>query len=334
MEGTLLRLCKTNYIGSLKGMVNKMKQISEHTLNWIKKGHLTKIVIYVILILVSYQFIYPFMRMISLSLMSSRDIMDPSVTWIPRGASFSNLRVAILTLDLERTLIGSLWFSSVLAICQTVVSAMTGFAFARFEFPGKRFFFIMVLLSFIIPAPVVIIPRMMMFVNLQEAVGTQMIGTPIPQILMTLSGQGIYSAILILISYNFTRMIPRSLDEAAAIDGASPFQIFVHIILRLSISPILVIFLFSFVWNWNESFLTATFLRDNLPLMPGRLAAFDNLFASYGQTSGAAVSPEFRLNEAFRMSGTLIAIMPLLILYLFVQRQFIRGIENAGITGE
>jgi len=311
-----------------------MKQFFERLIDWAKKGHLTKLAIYVILVLVSYQFIYPFMRMISLSLMSSRDIMDPSVTWIPRSTTLGNLRVAIRTLDLERTLFGSLWFSSVLAICQTFVSALTGFAFARFEFPGKRFFFIMVLLSFIIPAPVVIIPRMMMFVNLQETVGTQMIGTPLPQILMTLTGQGIYSAILILIAYNFTRMIPRSLDEAAAIDGANPFQIFVHIILRLSISPILVIFLFSFVWNWNESFLTATFLRDNLPLMPGRLAAFDNLFASYGQTSGAAASPEFRLNEAFRMSGTLVAIMPLLLLYLFVQRQFIRGIENAGITGE
>ena len=300
---------------------------------WRGFSKVPKIFVYVVLILVSYQFLYPILRMIALSMMSSRDIMNPSVTWIPRSWTFNNLRVAALTLDLSRTLVGSLWFSSLLAICQTFVSAMTGFAFARFEFPGKRFWFVMVLLSFIIPTPVVVIPRVMMFTTLQESWGLQMIGTPIPQIAMTLFGQGVYSAVLILMCYNFTRMIPRSLDEAAAIDGANAFQVFVHVVLRLSLSTILISFLFSFVWNWNEGYLTSTFLRGRVPLLPGRLALFDNLFASYSPTGGSS-SPEYRINEAYKMSGTLIAILPLLVTYLFVQRQFIKGIENAGITGE
>ncbi|MDR0292847.1 MAG: carbohydrate ABC transporter permease [Oscillospiraceae bacterium] len=312
-----------------------MKTVREKIRRLCRGSVIGQIAVYAVLILISYQFLYPILRMISLAMMSEKDIMNPSVTWIPKGWTFNNIRIAVQTLDLKKTLTGSLWFSSLLAVCQTFVSALTGFAFARFEFPGKRFWFVMVLLSFIIPTPVVVIPRLIIFTGIQEAPwGAQMIGTPIPQMLMTLFGQGVYSAVLILISYNFTRMIPRSLDEAAAIDGANSFQIFVHIILRLSVSTILVIFLFSFVWNWNESYLTFTFLRGRIPLLPQRLGMFDNLFASYGQGGGSAQSPEFRINEAYKMAGTLVAILPLLVMYLFVQRQFIKGIENAGITGE
>jgi len=293
-----------------------------------------KIVIYAVLILISYQFLYPILRMISLSIMSERDITDPSVTWIPRSMTFNNLRVAALTLDLRKTLTGSFLFSAALALCQTFVSALTGFAFARYEFPGKRVWFIMVLLSFIIPTPVVIIPRVMMFTGVQESWGPQLIGTPIPQILLAIFGQGVYSAVLILISYNFTRMIPRALDEAASIDGANAFQVFVHVILRLSVPTLLILFLFSFVWNWNESYLTTTFLRGKIPLLPQRLVMFDSLFESYGQGSGSVQSPQFRINEAYKMAGTLISILPLLAIYMFVQKHFIKGIENAGITGE
>ncbi len=305
-----------------------------HTVQRRGRPIIVKIAIYFVLILIGYQFLYPILRMVVLSMMSARDVINPAVTWIPSGWTFNNLRIALQTLELERTLIGSLWFSTLLAVCQTIVSSLTGYALARYEFPGRRIWFVMVLMSFIIPAPVVVIPRIMMFVGIQEGIGLQLIGTWIPQTVLAILGQGVYSAILILICYNFFRMIPRALDEAASIDGANSFQVFVHVILRLSISTILVVFLFSFVWNWNETYFTGTFLRGSVPLLPNRLAMFDSMFATYGQGTGTVAAPENRINEAFKMSGTLIAILPLLIMYLFVQRNFIKGIENAGITGE
>jgi multiple sugar transport system permease protein len=94
--------------------------------------------------------------------------------------------------------------------------------------------------------------------TMQDSLGIQMIGTIWPQTLMAFTGQGVFSAILILIFYNFTRMIPPALDEAAAIDGANAFQTFYHIILKLSVTTILVVFLFAFVWNWNETQITTT----------------------------------------------------------------------------
>jgi multiple sugar transport system permease protein len=116
------------------------------------------------------------------------------------------------------------------------------------------------------------------------------------------------------------------------IDGAGPMKVFTQIALRLSSSTVLVIFLFSFVWNWNETYVTGTLVRNSIELLPAKLNMFDSAFASYA--SAGRGTAQFRINEAYKMSATLISITPLLILYAFVQKRFIQGIENTGITGE
>ncbi|MCL2092720.1 MAG: carbohydrate ABC transporter permease [Treponema sp.] len=286
--------------------------------------------IYAALILISYQFMYPLLRMITTSLMSPDDIINPTVNWIPKTTSLGNLIIALRVLDLSTTLVNSIWYSGVLAFCQTLVSSITGYAFARYNFKFKNFWFLMVIITFILPTPILLIPRTMMAVWVRETIGLQMIGTPFPQIFMALTGQGIFSAILILIFYNFFRLIPRALDESAAVDGANPVQIFYHIILKLSLSTILVVFLLSFVWNWNETYITNTFVRGQIALLPHRLAVFDSIFDQFIE----AGEEQERINEAYKMSATFISILPLFIMYLVVQRQLIRGIESAGITGE
>lgn len=316
--------------------MNRMNPV----INYIKKVNYGNLAVYFALLMISFQFLYPLLRMLSLTLMGEDDIINPVVNWIPQSWSFDNLRTALRVIDPATTMVNSTWFSGVLAISQTLVTATTGFALARYQFPLKNFWLAMIIVSFILPAPVMLIPRTMMAVDVQTAIGFQLIGTVWPQILMAIGGQGVYSAILILIFYNFTKMIPPALDEAASIDGAGPLQIFYHIILKLSISTLLVVFLFSFVWNWNETFITSTFLRDNIPLVPARLQAFASLFGQHAMPSGMMgaqadmISPEMqRINEAFRMAGTFISIIPLFILYMLVQKQFIKGIENTGLTG-
>ncbi|BCJ99337.1 carbohydrate ABC transporter permease [Anaerocolumna chitinilytica] len=291
-----------------------------------------KICIYFVLICISYIYLEPIIRMISMAFMSGNDVIDPSVEWVPKHPSFHNLKVAIDVLDIKKTLFNSIWFSSLLAIAQTVVSALTGFALSRYEFKGKRIWFVMILIAFIIPVPLLMIPRLMIFISAQNLLGFNLIGTPIPQILMSITGQGVYSTVLILIFYNFFNLIPHSLDEAAMIDGASPRQVFVEIVMKLSSTTVLVVFLFSLVWNWNETYITGTLVRSSIDLLPAKLNIFDSVFQAYANAGPATA--EFRINEAYKMSATLISITPLLILYAFVQKQFIQGIENTGITGE
>ena len=291
---------------------------------------LGKLLIYFILVCISFVFLKPIFGIISKTFMSPADVIDPAVEWLPKTFSFNNLKVAASVLKLGKTLWNSIWFSGLMAICQTLVSALTGYALSRFKFKFKNFWFMMILLAFIIPLPVLMVPRLMMFVSMQEAIGFTLIGTPIPQVAMALFGQGVYSTVLILIFSNFFNMIPHVLDEAAMIDGAGALQVFYHVVVRMSLSTILVVFLFSFVWNWNETYVTGTLLRNTIELLPAKLSLFNSEFDSAVSSQGSA----FKLNEAYKMAATFISIAPLLLLYTFVQKQFIQGIENTGITGE
>lgn len=289
-----------------------------------------KLLIYFVLICISFVFLKPIFGIISKTFMSSADVIDPAVEWLPKKFSIENLKVAANVLKVGKTLTNSIMFSGILALCQTVVSALTGYALSRFNFKFKHFWFVMILLAFIIPVPVLMVPRLMMFVSFQEMLPFNLIGTPIPQVLMALLGQGVYSTVLILIFNNFFNMIPHVLDEAAMIDGAGPLKVFYHVVIKMSLSTILVVFLFSFVWNWNETYITGTLLRNAIELLPSKLGLFNSEFDSMASASGSA----FKINEAYKMAATFISIAPLLVLYAFVQKRFIQGIENTGITGE
>ena len=307
----------------------KIKIKQKHNLKW-WRNTAAKGAIYFVLICVGFVYLEPIFEMIAKTFMSSADIIDPSVTWIPKNLSLNNLQVAGTVLKVGPTLRNTILWSGGMALAQTLVSALTGYALSRYEFKFKKFWFVMIVLAFIIPTPVTMIPRLMMFVSVQDATALQLIGTAIPQTSMALLGQGVYSTVLILIFYTAFNMIPRVLDEAAQIDGASSLKIFWFIVVKMSATTLLVVFLFAFVWNWNETYVTGTLLRGNIELLPSKLNMFNSEFSTMVSAQGGA----FKLNKAYKMAATLISIMPLLLLYVFVQKQFIQGIENTGITGE
>ena len=286
---------------------------------------ISKVAIYFLLICIGYVYLRPIFEMISKSIMTEEDLIDPAISWIAKHATFDNFTSAITTLNVPTSLLNSIWFSGLLALAQTIVSAMTGFALSRYSFRGRNVWYIMLILAFILPIPLLTVPRIMIFDEIFALTGVKLIGSVVPQLLMSILGQGTYSTMLILIFYNFFNMIPKSLDEAAMIDGAGSMKVFYHVAIRLSLSTILVVFLFSFVFNWNETYTTNTMLRSAVELLPGNLSLFDN-------SAGSGVASN--LNEAQKMAATLISIAPLLILYGLVQKQFIQGIENTGITGE
>lgn len=306
--------------------LSSVKKINFAKLKRLKAVNIiSKFAIYFVLICIGFIFLEPIFEMISKSIMTTKDLIDPSITWIAKHATLDNFKNAIGTLDIPTSILNSIWYSALLAIAQTFVSATTGFALSRYTFRGRNFWFVMLIIAFILPVPLLTVPRIMMFSTAESILGFKLINTVVPQFLLALLGQGTYSTMLVLIFYNFFNMIPKSLDEAAMIDGAGSLKVFYHVAIRLSISTILVVFLFSFVFNWNETYTTNILTGDALELLPARLSLFDN-----GSTSNAVSE----LNEAIKMAATLIAIAPLLVLYACVQRQFIEGIENTGITGE
>lgn len=293
-----------------------------------------KAVTYFLLTCIGYIYLEPIFQMISKGIMSSADVINPSIEWLAKSPTLNNFKVAAAVLNVPGSMINSMVFSALLALSQTFVAAMTGYGLSRFRFRGKSLWFVMILLAFILPTALLMIPRLIIFILVQQETGIQLLGTPIPQILMAVLGQGVNSTILILICWNFFNLVPYSLDEAAMIDGAGPLQTFYHIAVKLSASTVLIVFLFAFVWNWNETYQTSMLLGGSMELLPAKLSVFDGQFEGIANAAGTGSTGSYKINESYKMAATLISIAPLLVLYGFVQRQFIQGIENTGITGE
>lgn len=297
-----------------KGKQRKVTDTSSHILR------------YVVLIAICFVFLFPILEMISYSFMTVEDVIAPDVIWIPNEFTLGNYKIAIIVMDYFKALFNSFWVSGLLAIIQTTVSAITGYAFARYNFKAKRFLFASLIIAFIIPIQLLTASHQIIFTTLQSWTGISFYGTLLPQIMLVIFGQGINSAILIIIFQSFFEKIPKDLYEAAEIDGANTLQVFWNITVRISLPIIFVVFLFAFVWNWNEDFVTNVFLSGEINLLTGKLDAFDTLFGSAGGGG--------KLSEAYRSAATMLSILPLIIIYIFTQRQFVEGIESVGITGQ
>lgn len=286
----------------------------------------TKFILYFILIGVGYAYLYPLIYMLTTSMMSIEDLVNPTVNWIPTKLTFENFVKAWKVLEASRALINSVFMSVVPAIFQTIITAVIAYGLARFDFPLKNFWFLLVLSTFLIPTQVTLVTKYMLFSRLH------LTESPLVSFLPALTGQGIRSAIFILLYYNFFNMLPKAIDEAAEIDGANTFQIFYKIMFPLSIPAMVTTFIFSLVWYWNETLLTGLLVGNNLKTLPLALRDFVVKYAvMFPTTDGSAAN---RINESIRMAATLITILPLLIVYLILQRQFVESLERTGITGE
>lgn len=291
-----------------------------------KRGIFQSVFLYLFLIGVGYVYLNPVIKMISASLMSSTDIVNPLIRLIPSGWYPGNFKIAWDVLNLSKSLPNSLWLSITLAIVQTIFSAFVGYGLARFNFPMKRFVIFLVLLTIVVSPAITMIPKYMLFEKFK------LIGSYWPIILPTIGGQGVYGGIFILIFLQFFSMIPKALNEAAEIDGCGKLKVFLRIALPISVPAIIVSLIFSLVWNWNETFLTSLFLGAKAQTLPIKLSQFVNTY--YQQNTMQWGSTNNRINDGIRLAGTLVSITPLIIFYILLQKQFIESIDTSGITGE
>lgn len=288
---------------------------------------LTKLVAsYFILVGIGFIYLYPILYMAITSFLSPDDLVDPAVTWIPTQIYFGNFIKAFNVLDFFRSFINSLYLSLGPAVLQTFSAAVIGYALGRFDFPLKKIWILLILATFIIPSQVTLVPRYMMFHSYK------FINTPLPSFVPAIFGQGIKSTIFILIFYQFFRSYPKSFDEAAELDGAGKFKVFSKIALPMAGPAFVVSILFSFVWYWNETSQSGLFFGSAIRTLPMKLGSFAAQYKNiYVKADEHTLDT---LNEAISMAGTFLSIVPLLILYIMLQKQFIEGVERSGITGE
>ncbi len=289
-------------------------------------GLIFTVVVYALLVAIGFVYLYPLLFMLVTSLKSPTDLLNPMVQWVPTELYFGNYGRAFRVLDYPRTLLNSVIVSTVPSVIQVIVCSIVAYGLARYSFPGKRLLFVLILATFIIPPQNTVIPQMLTYRQLG------LLGRIWSLVLPALGGQGFRSAIFILIFYQTFLSLPKVLEEAARLDGASDLRVFLQIAVPAAIPAYIVSIIFSIVWYWNETYLTVIFLEGGIQTLPMQLSkfvqAYQNLYPP------GTVNIFDRLNEAIKLAGTFLNILPLLVMYFVLQRWFVESVERTGITGE
>lgn len=301
-----------------------------------KEGFLKVFAIYALLICIGFIYIYPILYMVSSSFMSLDDLLDSSIKWIPSAITLDNYVQAAKSMDFWMSLLKSIIIAGVPTLCNLISCALTGYGLARFEFPCKKIVFALIIFIFILPSQITMISTYRLYSELG------MLNTIWAFILPSILGMGLNAPIFILIFYQFFKQVPKVLIEAAQIDGAGYLKSFLQISVPSAAPAFITVALFSFVWYWNENYLTQMYVTGAISgsntgsdwtwtTLVVQLDKFASNYNAYASTSGSQATS---LNESISMAGTMLSILPLLLMYFVLQRYFVESIDRTGITGE
>ena len=272
--------------------------------------------------------IYPLLLKLSLSIRGVEDIYNPTVVWIPQHFTLDHYRTAFTFMNYPRAFMESLGLAFTVTLIQTFICALSGYSFARLKFRGQGIVFALVIFTIVVPPQTIIITRYMTFLNFWPLGGVRLINTYWPFIISAITGIGINTGLFIYLYRQFFRSIPKELEEAAMVDGTSVFKIFTKIILPNATPMLITVALFSFVWQWNDAYYVTLYMNNAnvvsinvLSIAADIVARSGGIFIDYSAVSLAV------------NAGMMLTIAPLIIIYLFMQRHFVEGIERSGIVG-
>jgi len=272
------------------------------------KRKLLALVLYFVLAVTAALTAFPLLWMVSVSLMQTGEASAfPPPLW-PAAVTFEHYIELFTSLHMERYLFNSLLLATSVTLLSLLVNAMAGYAFAKLRFPGRHRLFRTLLAGLVIPAQVAMLPLFLMLKYL--GVVNTYAGVIIP---------GLASIFGIFLIRQYTLSVPDSLLEAARIDGASEFGIFRLVVLPL-IKPILVtLAIFTFMGTWNDFLWPLIVLTDNdLYTLPVALAVF---------------SREHVQDNELMMAGAVMTVLPVLVVFLALQRYYIQGIMVGSLKG-
>jgi ABC-type glycerol-3-phosphate transport system permease component len=269
------------------------------------------ILVYALVIPGALVFMIPLIWMLSTALKESKQVFVFPPQWIPDPIMWENFAKGWNDyLPFNRFLFNSLIITGNNIIGNLISCSLAAFAFARLRARGRNFFFVLVLGTMLLPAEVTIIPQYVLFTKLGWN------NTWLPLMVPAWFGW----AFFIFLLRQFFMGIPRELDEAARLDGASSWRILWSIILPLSKPALATVVIFAFIGNWNNFLYPLIYIRSTDMQV---LAVGLNMFrGAYGNT-----------NYNYMMAVALLVLMPVLLVFFFGQRLFVRGIALTGIKG-
>jgi multiple sugar transport system permease protein len=271
--------------------------------------------LYVVLVLLALFFVLPLLWMLSTSLKAGAEVFRDT-GWIPENPSFANFE-AILgsSFPVLSWFITSLLTASFGTAGVVILTSLSGYAFARMDFPGKRILFGLLLATLLLPAVMLLVPQFLLVVQLGNIVPPLGLGSIPAYILPHLAG-----VFGVFFMRQFFVGIPVEIEEAAYVDGATRFRTFWSVVLPLAAPALATLGVITFLALWNDylwPLVNCSFEPSTCTLQAG-LANFQGQYsAEYG----------------LLMAGAVIAALPVLIFYVFAQRFIIQSVASAGVKG-
>lgn len=314
----------------------------------IGKKVLGSVLRYALIICLAYLILAPLMKNIVLGFTDPRDLGLASSIWVPARLSVENWYVSYLMLDYPNTLPFTLLNTAVLMLLQTACALLAGYAFARLRFRFQGALFACVMLTIIVSPQVFTLPQYLYFrdfdilglFRLFTGKSLNLLNNPAAMYLMAATGMGIKSGLFIYIFRQTFRSLPKELEEAAYIDGAGFIRTFTQIVLPSAGPGIITVGVLSYVWNWNDTYFNNLFNSQNTRNL---MLAFTRATASTDEALGkiATKVPETyafltknpMYEAAIGKTSALLVFLPLIVLYIIVQRRFVQGVERSGIVG-
>ncbi|MBX3061981.1 MAG: carbohydrate ABC transporter permease [Anaerolineae bacterium] len=264
---------------------------------------------YVILSAGSIFMLFPFLWMISTSLKQTQYILQFPPQWIPNPINTQNYADIWTQIPLARGFLNSAFISITGTIGVLIASSLAGFSFAKLRFPGRDKIFVVLLVTLMIPGAILLVPQFILYKDLRW------VGTYNPLIIPSLFG-AVYETFFFR---QFFRGLPNDLIDAAKIDGASLFTVFWRIAVPLSRPVFATLAVLAFMWRWNDYMGPLIYLQDpNMQTVPVLISSFQSQYLTqYGMLMAASV----------------LSILPIVILFFFLQRYFVEGIAMTGLKG-
>ncbi len=321
------------YIAKAKAIMNDPDQ-TKSFLNDIK-NFFVSVVRVLILIGVGYVILSPLIGMLVNSISSDKDALNPMVFVIPEYPTWQKYELVLKRLDYFPTIGRDLLYTLTLTGIQILVCSMVGYGFARFQFPLKKLLFGCVVVMIVIPTHTIMLPLYMTFkefdplgiVTMLKGGPVNLMGTVTPMYIMTVLGCGVRSGLYIYIFNQFFRGLPKEIEEAALVDGCGVWYTYFRIMLVNAMPSVITVAVFSIVWQFNDTFYANLFLISPDVVISKKIAGLQAQIANEDKIL------ELPIQELYLDAGIILVILPIIIIYVLLQKQFIEGVERSGIVG-
>jgi len=273
---------------------------------------------------VCFTILYPLLLKFAICFKSPEDLLDSSMAFLSRNPTLKTLKTAYKMMNYTESFWNTALLCTLSGLFHVISCTLVGYSMGRYKYKLKSIIFGFVIMTLIVPPQVISIPMYLFFGNMS------LIDNPVSLLLLYLTGNSLKSGLYIYLLTQFFRSLPKELEEAALVDGAGELKTMFFVMLPNARLMMITVFLFTFVWQWTDIFYTSMFFK-NYELLSLNLGVVGSTYHQYMYNLKLPTHP--MLISQMNNAGSLLFILPLILIYLICNKYFVQGVERSGIVG-